>query len=1028
MTKKRKAPFSRSTGVLAIVIVGGLIVAGGVVVCQMYPSSSAADLIHDAAGRMEESLFSLLIYLWNEVELSMKNVGYVVEMKWLALLRNKRLAETARAMESQALQGISGLIKPREVAILCFRLKEGLRDQLRLVLLSVVDGLELSMEWVRSGFAKLTGNGELFEQVQALLLTAFSFFAEALNRAVTASSLGKVFEWLGMESDMSDVNLSGEHFLAPLVTHQAAIQNIGRGLTAQQFQAIHDVKRFEKRRATIAFATNSIIEDTRTIALESVLNVKMAAVEFIEDRTRQLAEQYVRAFEQALEDYERTSWQAQEEGGSEMLAEITLESQAHFDAAASLKRYLSVHEKVVNEKVMEIPVLGDRISMTHISRDERVSGDHLVGSQLNGESKLSGDHTRPLVSKDESPAADIPDSDLDTGEKSQVRVTIADLMTAERNEASTLEYSSSEKASESELFSGEQANVLTVEFTEVSVVGKSSSSEKAVEGGYVTEDQLNIVAKHTEIDLIDAALKPTDRNEAINEVEQTFAAQVSVDFDNTLLEVELIQAQASKRVGVRNLSEEEVQLQQESRAEAYLRAPVEKTDMKLVEELTAIADKSFEEIEAKQPLADARTRVAAQTGIVAEGFTENQVIEMTQCFEEDCKVILQAVDKKTGTQTEQLDAKSVLKARANVDGAMVFTDLRPTQGESASIHRYDEAVVEVEIQKGSVNVAVEAQRKRTGYLEIEVNADAADAGALTDDDMLESDRIVTAKEILELEQLEQVLLQEEAERLRVEEELRVIAEEEIIWLETDQALAEGVISQKDAVEQSMIDVTKHAKVVADFKSEDRQSSPRDTLLGLPRPILTQIGLFSMTFLVLAALTAYFFVCHRKRGFLTRSPRRHMRWQRLAHVDESEAEEVVLLSDDSSDEEDNTDAAVVKQPKTKVIGQMANVDVEAIELVSSESEEDVEKEKIGANRDNAEEEEDMVKKEDLNAVRSRLIATERARTIIYTSDHSDTSNLDALADGDVASVSLMAPRQETPDTSQRTRQRRRGIRT
>ncbi|CAI5702440.1 unnamed protein product [Peronospora effusa] len=1026
MAKKRKASFSRSTGVLAIVIVGGLIVAGGVVVCQMYPSSSAADLIHDVAGRVEESLFSLLIYLWNEVELSMKNVGYVVEMKWLALLRNKRLAETARAMELQTLQGISGLIKPREVAILCFRLKEGLRDQLRLVLLSVVDGLELSTEWVRSVFAKLTGNGELFEQVQALLLTAFSFFAEALNRAVTASSLGKVFEWLGMESDMSDVNLSGEHFLAPLVTHQAAIQSIGRGLTVQQFQAIHDVKRFEKRRATIASATNSIIEDTRTIALESVLNVKMAAVEFIEDRTRQLAEQYVRAFEQALEDYERTSWQAQEEGGSEMLAEITLESQEHLDAAASLKRYLSVHEKVVNEKVMEDPVLGDRISMKHISRDERVSGDHLVGSQLNGESKLSGDHTRPLVLKDESPAADIPDSDLDTGEKSQVRVKIADLMTAERNEASTLEYSSSEKASESELFSGEQANVLTVEFTEVSVVGKSRSSEKAVEGGYVTDDQLNIVAKHTEIDFIDVALKPTDRNEAINEVEQTFAAQVSVDFDNTLLEVELIQAQASKRVGVRNLSEEEVQ--QESRAEAYLRAPVEKTDMKLVEELTAIADKSFEEIEAKQPLVDARTRVAAQTGIVAEGLTENQVIEMTQCFEEDCKVILQAVDKETGTQTEQLDAKSVLKSRVDVDGAMVHTDFRPTQEESASIHRYDEAVVEMEIQKEPVGVAVEAQKERTGYLEIEVNADAADAGALTDGDMLESDRIVTAKEILELEQLEQVLLQEEAERLRVEEELRVIAEEEKIWLETDQALAEGVNSQKDAVEQSMIDVTKHAEVVADFKSEDRQSSPRDTLLGLPRPILTQIGLFSMTFLVLAALTAYFFVCHRKRGFLTRSPRRHMRWQRLAHVDESEAEEVVLLSDDSSDEEDNTDAAVVKQPKTKVIGRMANVDVEAIELVSSESEEDVEKEKIGANRDNAEEEEDMVKKEDLNAERSRLIVTERARTIIYTSDHSDTSNLDALADGDVASVSPMAPRQETPDTSQRTRQRRRGIRT
>ncbi|CAI5743241.1 unnamed protein product [Peronospora destructor] len=947
MAKKCKTPFSRSTGVLALVIVGGIIVAGGVVVCQMYPLSSAAGLIRDAAGWVKKSVSTLLRNVWNMAKLSIKNLGQVVECKWLTLLRSKRLAETARAMKMQALQDISGLIEPIKVVAMCFRLIEGLRDQSRLVLLGVVYVLKLSMEWIRSGFMELTDKGELFEQVQALFLTAFSFFAEALSqcRAVTALSLGKVFEWLGVESEMSDVNLPGEHFLAPLVTHQAAIQNIGRGLTAHQFRAVHDVKRFEKRRATIASATNSIIEDTRAVALESVRNVKMAAVEFIEERTRQLAEQYVQAFEQSLTDYERTSWQVEEEGGSEMLAEITLESQAQLDAAASLKRYLLMHEKIVDEKLMKTVLLGNRMSMKHISRDERVSEGHL--------------------SKVQQQICQIAILTLRKSLKYELRLLSWRLLSEKKHLA--LEHSAPEKALESELLSKEQANVLTVEYTEVSVVGKSGSLEKAVEGDHVTEDQLKTVAKHTEIDLLSAALEPMDRNEAIDEVEQTFAAQVSVKLDNALLEMELIQAQASKRVDVRNLSEKKC---------------------------------SFEEIEVKQPHIDAAT----QTAIVAEGNMEKQMMEVIQCFQEDCITILQADEKETGTQSEQMDAEFVLKVQVDVDDAMVFTELRPSQEESASIHRYDEAVVEVEIQKGPVGVA-EAQRERTGYLEIEVNADVAD---LTDVDMLESERIVMAKEILELEQLEQVLLQEEAERMRIEEELRVIAEEEKIWLPTDQAPAEGV-SQMIAVEQRTIDVTKHAGAVADSKSEDRQSITRDPLLGLPRPISTQIGLFSMAFFVLAALAAYFFVRHRKRGFLARSPSRRMRWQRLAHVDEFEAEEVVLLSDVSSNEEDDTDAdaAVVKQPKTKVIGRMANVDVEAIELVSSEGEEDVEKEEIGANHKNAEEEEDT--------------------TIIYTTDHSDMSNVDAV-DGDAASVIPMAPGQETPDTPQRARLRQRGIRT
>ncbi|KAF1787279.1 hypothetical protein GQ600_3753 [Phytophthora cactorum] len=304
MTKKRKAPCGRST--MALAVVAGVVtvtVAGGIAVCRVYPSSPAAISIRFAASKMEEFLFILLSELQNE-------------RRVLLMSTEGRLA------------GSSGLTAVATVYL------EGIP---RHAVSSLLGALKLSLEWIQSHVhtvftlieQELGGDSELFDQVQSFLMAALSSLAEALTQGAewTRSSLNHVLEWTGLKSDVNDVSLSSDEFLAPLETNQAAIQSIGRGLTTHESQALQDVKRFEKRRLTIAFDTNAILAETRDFALESVVSVKMAALEAIERRLKQLEEQYARSFDQALKEYERTSRQVEKEGEAGVLAEIAVENQ-----------------------------------------------------------------------------------------------------------------------------------------------------------------------------------------------------------------------------------------------------------------------------------------------------------------------------------------------------------------------------------------------------------------------------------------------------------------------------------------------------------------------------------------------------------------------------------------------------------------------------------------------------------------------------------------------------------------------------
>ncbi|KAF1784661.1 hypothetical protein GQ600_16717 [Phytophthora cactorum] len=295
---------------------------------------------------------------------------------------------------------------------------------------------------------------------------------------------------------------------------------------------------------------------------------------------------------------------------------------------------------------------------------------------------------------------------------------------------------------------------------------------------------------------------------------------------------------------------------------------------------------------------------------------------------------------------------------------------RGEESELVSVRNHDQAAAEKETQNQDVHTAISNE--------------------------IETLETVVAKEIQELEQLEQ--------RVRVEEELRAIAKEEEIWLQTEQASAEGEAYQQDSSE----------------------GIPAPTL---PGSALTQIGLLSVAFLVLAALTAYLLIRYRKHGLLSRPPRRK-RWRRLADMNESDTEEVVLMPDDSSDEEEDTDQAASKEVHDEVIELTSSVEVTATTIEASDDEEAANEEKTAATHEIVEEHEELVENES-DSKTSRTVVVGRVQTSTYTVDHPATSSSDASADEQQCCkcFCVHATSAEEGNTRhiQRTRRRRRQVR-
>ncbi|KAG7386196.1 hypothetical protein PHYPSEUDO_000517 [Phytophthora pseudosyringae] len=1040
MTKKRKASCCGRAGV-ALAAVAGVVtvtaVAGGIAVCRVYPSSPAAASIRFAAGKVEESLLLLSVELRNQVGPYARNLGEVLRVQWRALLLNRGLKQMARAAEvlvNEELRGSSGFTQLTAGATVCFELIEDMPGRLRPAVSDLTGALKLSMEWTQTQAQtvvkliklELCGDSELLRDgVRAVFLAALSSLTEALRQGKewTKASLDHVLEWTGLQSDVSDVNLPSDQFLAPLETTQAGIQNVGRGLTAQESLALQDVMRFEKRRVTIASDTNAILAQTRDFALESVVNVKMAALEIIEHRLKQLEEQYARSFDEALKDYERTSGQVEKEGGAELLAEIAVESQAQVVAAAALKRDLTPHEGTVDGRPV---VIED-------SQDKRASDDqsHIGGAQLAEHERLSEVLPDSPELTEQGSVDDVLDGSLGYEEEVQIVAELVKegLMTVELTQAPEMEHSSYDEALGGGGCITEEQIQIVAEVAdkdqlavEVPVPGmeKSSLSEASSEGDHASE----IIARLSEERQLGVTMETSGNDEVVGEVKEALVTDVLMELTDAQLVAEHTQVEVTKLLASHNLSELDIanQYQQENRVEAHFKVPVDGADMELVVELNQFAGESAEEVKVERLLPDVRTRVATQPESEKENNIEEQKMHKTELMQEEKHQVHEQILDLDGieieVQTQQLNEETTFKVETNFNEAeAVVADLEHVEEAGLT----NEAPAEKGVQEHDVGVVGEAQQEHTEDVHVEAT--------FSEINSLETERVVVAREIHELQQLEQVLLQNEGERVRVEEELRAIAEEEEFWLQSELASAEGEPTQDYVVPSQhridTIDATDSVETVVDLKTNNSRST-----FGIPAS-LTQIGLLSVVFLGLAALAAYLLVRYRKRGLLARPPHRRKRWQRLAH--ESDAEEVVLLPDDSSDEEENTDHPVRNESYLEGVELMSSVEVKATGMVSSEGE-DAEKEEssdvVEEKEEVAEEEEAVVS--DFVSTRSRTGGVERVKTTKYTVDHPATPNSDASADeSDTANASVSTPpasKLETPDTSQRTRRRRRQIRT
>ncbi|EGZ17857.1 hypothetical protein PHYSODRAFT_255777 [Phytophthora sojae] len=1033
MAKKRKAPCSRSA--VALAVVAGVVtvsVAGGIAVCRMYPSSPAAITIELAAERAKKVLYPLLVALQNEMGPYAKGLSEGVRAEWLALLDSARLEKAARAAQilvSENLGSVRGSQALRLTASLLTTLLQYARVQLQRAALRLADALEMLTRWVqthlKSAFELMNSDsGARDEQVERVR-TALKQGAE-----VARSSLSDVFEWIGLGPSVSDVSLPSEELSETLQMHQIAIQNIASGLKVHESRALQDVQRLEKRRVAIISAANSIIADTRAIALESVLDVKMAAVEFIDNRVRELAEQCAKSIEQEIEDYEHASREADEWNGVDALAEIAADIQAQVEAALRLKRELLERALATDEEptdAAKAPV-DDQLPSEDDSEEQYFKDAELVGKELPAEIPAS------TVFEDGSSDADTADSEQVAEEETPVvpqpiekdQVTDEDKETAEY--VPTVDVLDSVSTSEEQVqISAElvEPDLLSVQRTETQVVEGASISERVTDGDH----DVQVVAELIEDNVAAVEVELTEQGEITHgKLKHAAIAEVVVEVEDIVLDVKQTQVNTIDFVEAENVSEAVSSQQDELQIEAHVTVPIDGAMAELVVELESAAGESTERLEVNRLQPDIRTRIGVlpRANVPEEKHTEDT-------YSSDLKQVGTEVEKELMADNNGVDVTIELEVSevaqelktAAEEADLVAAQVERTIAESAS-----------ELTNG-----IETQLEDTNAQRQEVEAIEAVAATVGKVESLATERVVVAKEIEELEQLEQVILQEEGERVRVEEELRAIAEEEEVWLQSEQSAAEGLASTDDLAREdsstAAVDVTKTADVDA-----DKQSSVEIPAVELPGPTLAQISLLSVAFLALAVLAAYLLARRRKRGLFARASRRRRRWQRLA---DSDAEEVVLLPDDSSDDEEEADITIMKSS------------VEVVELTSSvnEGHQEVEEEKKEAPEDGGVAASDstsktvVVKRFQAATIHAKdhsatsLTETSVAVAASASSDDGDTAIpfADSPPDGDgnrsTASVSTPPPSSKasasvstppggspegTPDTSERARRR------
>ncbi|KAG6584845.1 putative transmembrane protein [Phytophthora cinnamomi] len=757
----------------------------------------------------------------------------------------------------------------------------------------------------------------------------------------------------------------------------------------------------------------------------------MAAVEFIESRIKQLAEQCARTIEQEFEEYERTSREAEEEGDVDMLAEIAADIQAKVKAAISLKRKLLDRAKATYEDPLDAAASDDQSTVEDelLSKrddeeqhsdgaklveeelpDESVDGS--LGSEDNTEEKMPA--ASKLIEEDEisgadegttavkySPLEGVFDSGILTEEKVQIT---SDLAEPDSGLA--------------------KPDLLTVQRKEVQATEDASMSKSALNG----EDGIPIVAELVEESVAAVEIVSVEEGEvAHGEITQAVITEVLVDLEDTgtVLGVKQTQVEVIKFADAENLSEvgsskQDMVFMNGEQLEAHVNFPNEGVEMELMVELE---DAAAEQVQVGQLPPDRSTRVRVQPG---SSVPDEEFVEKAEHKKKD-------TDESTQVDSERfhLHEKEFVTHGSDMD-------LRVEQQGSEIAHEE-----RVTVEEASTNVAelerptAESASERN-YDRVDIEAVAATLGEV---ETLEMERVVVANEFQELEQLERMLLQEEGERVRVEEELRVIAEEEEVWLQNEQEAAEGVASSDDLAFEDSSTATIDAAKTADV-DVDQKSSTAIPAVELPGPTLVQISLLSVAFLALAVLAAYLLDRHLKRGLFARAPRRRRRWKRRAA---SDAEEVVLMPDDSSDDEAETDTTIVKSSfEVMELRSSVSADVKTRALVSSGGEDADVEEETSEDHEEVEEAKEItedggVAVSDPESAKSKSVIVKRVQTTTtyvedHAASHSEASVIDAAylsaGSGSTAapSSSISTPPsgspEGTPDTSQRALRRRR----
>ncbi|KAI9912575.1 hypothetical protein PsorP6_004868 [Peronosclerospora sorghi] len=925
--------------VVPVVLLAIGIVAGGILIWQMYPLSTAALSTRVVADKVMKDLKSLQANLWNKFGLFTKLLCQGLRVMWLALFKSRMLENSARAIK---LQGFLGLTQAKPVVSFCFRLVEGLQKYIRLMLLGVIDAVQVSIKSIHSDMMELIADIKL-EHVRVILLASVLPYVEMvrLNAKLVISGVTQLFKWLVVKVNTQGVNLVSRQVVAPLMTQQAAVQNIGKTLIVRETQALRDVKYFEERRIAIASATDSLLDNTRSVALNNILKMKMAAMDFIHERAGYLADEYVKVLEQAIKDYELILCQIKVEVGSKILDEMLSESKEHIDAAVNLKRDLSVHGQTDIDFAFGKELqnkLATEIYHVDVQLVEESTFSECVTKVSSLEEQILADSmTEPHI-RFQFASGRVEQTEDEARDKSILGETVKGVYVNE-----------------------DQDPIVCVELSELFV-----SVDKLTEDAFETDttsDQKHTIAELDNKHYHDA----TAKSEAVDTMKKTLVPEVAVDFGNAVSGMELVHE--LYLIEARNVSGIDADKQeiQQHRGEAHLKASVKRTGLM---DIDAIGETiNFEQVDMIQTLANRRTHDAAQVDNEKGESIENHKEELTMSMQEN------SIEGFLAGETERklVDAEAVLNFEVGVAGAKkVIIKLPDTDGDPAqTMHIYEDSAV---VQIGKLDVTGEARQECARGFE-----ENANTVTLTDAKILESEAV--AMEIHEMELLERTSLQQEGERFDVESELRIIAKEEGILLHNDQTHAEGKTFGGEAPtsEQLMIatiGVMDTSNVTTDLKNENGQSRFNLTLM--------RVGLFTVAFLGLAAITAYLIARHqKKRGFVAQAPRhRPKRWQRLVSMAKSQAEEVVLLPGDCSEEGDETDIVETKRFAPKVT--IANDVKKAIDFGSVED--FSEEEDINANHKVVEEKERTVREEGRESVENRSERTRSSITVRVQTIH------------------------------------------